>query len=734
MAKNASHYYHERKRRKKWRKIRIAPPSAGTGFIGHVFIRPPSGPSGFELGGDIFEYRRQITITEQSGNNLNDFPVLIELDDTNFDFGHAQTDGRDIRFADAEGNLLDYWIESWDAETKKARVWVKIPQIPASGSVEVYMYYGNSEIQSISDGKKVFQFFEDFKGSFTPCTFNTPKFFDEYRIVIDSQAHSDYGLVYPITYVFEVQGATKAQKSKDGSTWEEILPPSTDWYNYEEVVRFEDERAYLSVKFYDDSDTLYVRFVDDEGNVKQAKLIEIAKYYDNRWWTVIFTTDDAYMSWVGNDTDIFCDELQARQMWGTLGIVTQNTNWGKLQSQLDEGYLEAAAHSRTHSKTPYSDYVSEIDGCKQDILDNLNLPDHQKRSSTEYVWSWLAPYGTIDDEVRSQCATSKYICMRLAYPSPFWHNVRTVAFYTSWSESDGIYEEIIATEMGTVQPEDLPMLESIIDFAYEKGLTTIFYAHRDFAAFGDLLDYAKNKGDVWSVTLGHFFNYWYVAERGKITVEGYDGTWDEISYTPAHVENMPSCRPKSMECKNDPGRSLVRIIDDNKLFIGGPYTKQYRSRAVGEVDLSENLEIITKFRVALKEDHDTEEGIVAISVDDNTLETSLDTDCPATFYVDEINNVFSYLSSGSTNTIASLDRDRDHLLSIAVSPSQYIHIRFDDTEVKNIPLNFAPTDGWRYVHLWSKTNRWVSALFDYVVVKPATDPEPSIVIGDEEKK
>jgi len=109
-----------------------------------------------------FKYRRAIKITEQSGSDLTDYQVLIELNSTNFDFSHAQTNGEDIRFADANGNLLDYWIEEWDSVNEKAKVWVKVPSIPANGSTEIWMYYGNSEIEDASDGDAVFEFFDDF--------------------------------------------------------------------------------------------------------------------------------------------------------------------------------------------------------------------------------------------------------------------------------------------------------------------------------------------------------------------------------------------------------------------------------------------------------------------------------------------------------------------------------------------------------------------------------------------
>jgi len=58
---------------------------------------------------------------------------------------------------------LPYWIEKWDAQNGRARVWVKVPKIPANSSVDLYIYYGNPVAQSESDGKVVFEFFDDFE-------------------------------------------------------------------------------------------------------------------------------------------------------------------------------------------------------------------------------------------------------------------------------------------------------------------------------------------------------------------------------------------------------------------------------------------------------------------------------------------------------------------------------------------------------------------------------------------
>lgn len=103
-----------------------------------------------------WNYRREITVTEQSGSTLTNYPVLVPLNSSNFDFSKANSDGSDIRFTDTSDNLLDYWIEEWDSTGETAKIWVKVPSIPASGTVTIYMYYGNSGATSESNFSTAF--------------------------------------------------------------------------------------------------------------------------------------------------------------------------------------------------------------------------------------------------------------------------------------------------------------------------------------------------------------------------------------------------------------------------------------------------------------------------------------------------------------------------------------------------------------------------------------------------
>ena len=167
-----------------------------------------------------FAYKRGITITELSGNDLTDYQVRIDLDATNFNFEHAQPNGEDVRFVDAGGNFLSYWIEEWDSVNKKAKVWVKVPSIPANGSTEIWMYYGNPTAESVSDGKATFEFFDDFNSYTTVQDYFTKE--------ADDLASASIGIVRyksPFTWVLALSTDKKNvlwRYDHNNKTWKRI--------------------------------------------------------------------------------------------------------------------------------------------------------------------------------------------------------------------------------------------------------------------------------------------------------------------------------------------------------------------------------------------------------------------------------------------------------------------------------------------------------------------------------
>ncbi|MBC8521315.1 MAG: DUF2341 domain-containing protein [Methanomicrobia archaeon] len=118
-------------------------------------------------GGGDWKYYKAITVKENSGKTLTNYQVLVELNPSNFP-ANAKSDGSDLRFEDESGKELSSWIEEWNSGVKKAKIWVKVPSIPANGETKIKMYYGNPSAGAVSDGDKVFEFFDDFEdGDFT---------------------------------------------------------------------------------------------------------------------------------------------------------------------------------------------------------------------------------------------------------------------------------------------------------------------------------------------------------------------------------------------------------------------------------------------------------------------------------------------------------------------------------------------------------------------------------------
>ena len=74
------------------------------------------------------------------GNNCQDFP-------------------NDIRFTGADGvTKHDYWVQSVTGTTpnRLATIWIEVASIPASGDVDLYMYYGKGGDSGESDGSATF--------------------------------------------------------------------------------------------------------------------------------------------------------------------------------------------------------------------------------------------------------------------------------------------------------------------------------------------------------------------------------------------------------------------------------------------------------------------------------------------------------------------------------------------------------------------------------------------------
>lgn len=94
-------------------------------------------------------YQMQLLVGESSGAAGEDVDVA----------GNCQDFPNDIRFTGAdELTKHDYWVESVTGTTPNqlATIWIEVASIPASGDVDLYMYYGKSSDSGESSGDNTF--------------------------------------------------------------------------------------------------------------------------------------------------------------------------------------------------------------------------------------------------------------------------------------------------------------------------------------------------------------------------------------------------------------------------------------------------------------------------------------------------------------------------------------------------------------------------------------------------
>ncbi len=99
---------------------------------------------------DGWIYTKSLTINPSTG--VDNLQLKLTLNQSNFEYLKANGDGSDLRFADQNGNDINYWIENYDP-LSTSEIWLKIPE---AGTSKVYMYYGNSGATAETNFDKTF--------------------------------------------------------------------------------------------------------------------------------------------------------------------------------------------------------------------------------------------------------------------------------------------------------------------------------------------------------------------------------------------------------------------------------------------------------------------------------------------------------------------------------------------------------------------------------------------------
>jgi len=106
----------------------------------------------------------EITIDNSANSNdLTDYQVLLTITGDAQFFSDCSNDDKVIEIYDEDkATLIPFYVEEWDAINKNARIWIKVPLIPANSIKKVYLKVNPDRTESLSNPDNVFDFYDDF--------------------------------------------------------------------------------------------------------------------------------------------------------------------------------------------------------------------------------------------------------------------------------------------------------------------------------------------------------------------------------------------------------------------------------------------------------------------------------------------------------------------------------------------------------------------------------------------
>lgn len=110
-----------------------------------------------------WENRIPLTLDNSAGDALTDYQIQVILDtETPIMMGLMEADGRDLRVTNGTCcEPLCYFIES-GINTTETVIWVKVPEIGAGETIDLYAFIGNPDADPVSDPACTFAFYEGF--------------------------------------------------------------------------------------------------------------------------------------------------------------------------------------------------------------------------------------------------------------------------------------------------------------------------------------------------------------------------------------------------------------------------------------------------------------------------------------------------------------------------------------------------------------------------------------------
>jgi len=105
----------------------------------------------------------EITIDNSTNaEDLTDYQILLEIVNDSTFFEDCQNEQKYLEFYDTnKATLLNHYVEEFDTTNKNAKIWIKVPSIPANSIKTIYLKINTERTTDLSNPDAVFDFYDD---------------------------------------------------------------------------------------------------------------------------------------------------------------------------------------------------------------------------------------------------------------------------------------------------------------------------------------------------------------------------------------------------------------------------------------------------------------------------------------------------------------------------------------------------------------------------------------------
>ena len=357
-----------------------------------------------------FSHRRSFRFENATSTELENFPILIALNDTNFDFSGIQNDCDDIRFINNDNaTKQNFEIENCSTGTNQAWFWVNVT-LPANDNLTIWIYYEDADAEndeSINDvwnsNFKMVHHMSDYNASWINDSTsnvndggkdsdNNPQVVYDQQIA-EAQDHSDDMILVPDDTSLQIGGAITMEG------WVNL--DSIDDSGYDLVMRKSSAAGSLGEFSYgwyaeEGSKKIFLALYDTSAAWSQTSTYEIIES-TGQWYYIAITWDGTTDE--SNNVKLYVDG-ELNESWSKtnslntnsydLQIGDQNNNANDLNGKIDE--LRLSNDNRTSDWIRATYYIGTETGVnigsEEDYVEasyntsfSINLTDNSR------VWS-----------------------------------------------------------------------------------------------------------------------------------------------------------------------------------------------------------------------------------------------------------------------------------------------------------------------------------------------------------